>query len=386
MFLHLSLNSFQHSSRILKECNALSKLGWDKQVMVAALWEPDLEYEEITDSGVIGWRIALKTRAWPKNLLVQLIKYIEWMCTVIVRMRSEDLTVIHAHNIGTLPTGIVLKWLTGAPVIYDAHELESETNGLSELRRKLSRWMEGLWIRGVDGTLTVCDSIADWYEAAYSIDRPTVVRNIPVRSDLLPKKSTVLRDNHSIPKDALIFLYQGGLSPGRSIERLIEIFADLDAKRHLVIMGYGVLQDYVIEAADKYANIHFQPAVPPSRVLFYTSSADIGLCLIENPCLSYYYSLPNKLFEYLLCDLPVLVNDLPEQRSIIERFECGWLVPTSLEQQKALVSSIDIKVIAAKKIGAGQAAESFDWENEATRLRHLYLEVANDDVHHCNAN
>ena len=92
--------------------------------MVVALWEPNLVHEEQVEDGIFVWRVELTTRNWPKNLLVQMIKYLEWMYKVIARMKSENVTVIHAHSISALPVGVVLKWLTGAPVIYDAHELE----------------------------------------------------------------------------------------------------------------------------------------------------------------------------------------------------------------------------------------------------------------------
>lgn len=376
MILHLFLTPFQHESRVLKECRAYSELGWDDSSMVVALWEPDLVHEERIDDGIFVWRVELKTRNWSKNLLVQMIKYFEWMYRIVARMKSKDLKIIHAHGISAMPVGVVLKWLTGAPVVYDAHELESETNGLSPLRSRLTRWMEGLWIRGVDRTVTVCDSIANWYTDTYSIDRPTVIRNVPMRSAVPPERSTVLRDNHDIPGDALLYLYQGALSPGRGVESLIDIFAGLNERRHLVLMGYGVLEGKVREAASNCPNIHFQPAVPPDQVLYYTASADIGLCLIENTCLSYYYSLPNKLFEYLLSGLPVLVNDMPEQRRIVEHFQCGWIVPTSLSEQKLLFESIEAKEIEERKVGAARAAESFDWEDEAKKLRNLYIEIA----------
>jgi glycosyltransferase involved in cell wall biosynthesis len=111
-------------------------------------------------------------------------------------------------------------------------------------------------------------------------------------------------------------------------------------------------------------------------VLRYTSSADIGLCLIENTCLSYYYSLPNKLFEYLLTGLPVMVNDMPEQRQIVERFNCGWVVPSSLTEQVALIESIDAGELERYRAGAARAADAFDWEKEATALRQIYSELA----------
>ena len=150
--------------------------------MVAALWEPGLSVEEQVDGGISVWRVDLKTRNWPKNLLVQLVKYLEWTYRIVARMRSENPAVIHAHGISALPVGVILKWFTRAPLIYDAHELESETNGLSPLRSKLARWTERMWIPRVDRTITVCDSIADWYARAYPIERPGVIRNVPMKS------------------------------------------------------------------------------------------------------------------------------------------------------------------------------------------------------------
>jgi len=208
------------------------------------------------------------------------------------------------------------------------------------------------------------------------MDRPAVVRNVPMRTAAPEGKSTVLRDNHNIPDGALLYLYQGGLAPGRGVETLLDIFADMDAHRHLVLMGYGVLEDLVVDAARKSSNIHFQPAVPPGEVLYYTNSADIGLCLIENTCLSYYYSLPNKLFEYLLSGLPVLVNDMPEQRNIVEHFHCGWVVPPTRAEQADLIVSIDTSKLAQCRAGALAAAETFSWDAEAATIQAVYTELA----------
>lgn len=374
MFLHLTLNSFVHSSRILKECASAAKLGRDEPIQVVALWEPGLEIEEEAN-GVNVWRVALRSRGWPKNLLVQLIKYLEWAYKVVARKRRDRLTIIHAHNVATLPVGALLKWLTGAPLVYDAHELESETNGLGKFRSRLTRWSESLWIRAADGTVTVCDSIADWYAEAYRMERPAVVRNIPVRDTSSSGNSTVLRELHGIRDGDLLFLYQGALSPGRGIERIIEAFEAVDAGKHLVLMGYGVLEERVRDAADREPNIHFQPAVPPEMVQRFTGSADVGICLIENTCLSYYYSLPNKLFEYLMCGLPVIINDMPEQRRIVTQYECGWIAPESMQQMRTLLESIDRDALESKKAGALRAGQGLSWDDESERLIEMYAEL-----------
>ncbi len=378
MYLHIIVTPFEHESRVLKQCRVAAEFDGSKPRMVVALWEPGLKQHEVLDDGLSVWRVVLRSRSWPKNLVVQIIKYFEFAFRILARMKSSDITVITAHSVSALPVGVALKWFTRAPLVYDAHELESEANGLSPLRRMFTRRMEGLWIKAANRVVTVCDSIADWYGDAFSIDRPLVIRNVPMRSGSSEASSTVLRDQHGISAHELMYLYQGSLAPGRGIGMLLTIFSKPGMRSHLVVMGYGELEAQVKEAAAEMPNIHFQPAVPPEKVLYYTSSADIGLCLIENTCLSYYYSLPNKLFEYLLSGLPVLVNDMPEQRRIVEEYNCGWIVPESQAEQEKLLVSIDSDQFEARKAGAIRAGASFKWEAEAAKLQALYATLTPD--------
>jgi glycosyltransferase involved in cell wall biosynthesis len=335
MFLHIIATPFKHESRVLKECYAAFDLGWQKPAMVVALWEQGLKEEEELESDISVWRVALRSRHWPKNLLVQVFKYMEWLYRVVARMRSKQLTLIHVHSVSALPIGVVLKILTGTPLVYDAHELESEANGLSWIRSRLTRWMERLWIRGANRTITVCDSIANWYAQEFSMQRPLVILNVPIKSTEDIDQSTVLRDIHRIPDHELLYLYQGALAPGRGVEDLLRIFSGQQPNRHLVLMGYGPLETTVVEAAGKSPNIHFQAAVPPEEVLHYTASADIGL-----------------------------------------QFKCGWVVPQSISEQTDFIESIDIADLEGRRAGAARAARAFSWENEAAELRRAYKSLA----------
>ena len=67
-----------------------------------------------------------------------------------------------------------------------------------------------------------------------------------------------------------------------------------------------------------YKNIYFHKAVSPDVLLDYTSSADFGISTIEDSCLSYRYCLPNKMFEYLMAGIPVIVSNLYEMKRLVE--------------------------------------------------------------------
>src|SRR5690606_29052144 len=104
-------------------------------------------------------------------------KYLEYCWRVFFFYRKKNIKVVNVHSLGLLPLGYVLKKLYKAKLVYDAHELETETNGSKGFRQKLSKWLEKKLIHKADMTLVVSESIADWYANEYNIARPPVVLN-----------------------------------------------------------------------------------------------------------------------------------------------------------------------------------------------------------------
>jgi glycosyltransferase involved in cell wall biosynthesis len=265
-----------------------------------------------------------------------------------------------------------LKLRTGARLVYDTHELETETNGLGGMRRAASKLVERVLYRYVDETIVVSDSIADWYQDAYNGRRPEVVLNCPPRSQ--PRTSDRLREALSMPDDAMIFLYQGILAPGRGIELLLNAFAQLgDPRKLLVFLGMGSLESRIVECSRRHSNVMFHPAVPPDRLAEFSASADVGLCLIEGSSLSYRYCMPNKLFEYLAAGVPPVVSNLPEIRRAVEGSGAGWVLGEwSVEALRALVNSIDRTAVLRRREAALQASVHYSWEQQLPSLQRVY--------------
>jgi len=91
----------------------------------------------------------------------------------------------------------------------------------------------------------------------------------------------------------------------------------------MVFMGYGELDTLIKEYANIYDNIYLKEAISPSVVLQYTASAYVGVSYIDNPSLNDELCLPNKLFEYIMAGLPVIVNNAPEMRKLVEQHNIG---------------------------------------------------------------
>lgn len=368
--LHIVRNSVTHDSRVLKETATLLAYSKFAEVAIAGFQESGLaENEDI--EGRYLWRVPLASRGLPKDLFSQLLKYAEWRWRLIRKYRDTPLSVIHCHDLEPLPIAVRLKRLTGAKLVYDAHELETERSGLRGVRQILARLTERRCMNWVDAVITVSPSIRDWYLHAYPGVPVMLVRNVPER----PRSAVIpvdLRTRFNIPADDLLFIYLGGLGHGRGIENMLTAFGTPQVTHHLLVMGNGTLREKVLAAGAACPRIHYLPAVPPDQVLAHAAGADIGISLIEDVSLSYRYCLPNKLFESVLAGLPVLVSDLPDQAAFVAAYRAGWVTPSDISSVIASLVSIDRDKWSKARNGLAERSCDLGWHNEATALLSLY--------------
>ncbi len=376
--LHISLTDFKNESRVLKETASLLQHNIANQVYVAALYENDVKENQIYKSGIIVKRFKLTTRNLSKNLFVQILKYLEFIFRIIFFYRDKNIKIVNIHSIALLPLGVMLKYIYKAKLIYDTHELETETNGSRGMRKKLSKLLEKTLIEYVDITFVVSENIANWYENEYNMQRPIVVLNAPKL--VKPKQTNHFRKSLGIKKDSIIVLYQGGLSDGRGVELLLETFKLRDNDKIVIVfMGYGKLEDLVKNYANKYNNIFYYSAVSPDIVLDYTSSADIGVSFIENTCLSYYYCMPNKLFEYAMAGLPVIVSNMKDMSEIVKKYNMGIIVKEkSIESLDTTINKILTLNIKQMKNNARKCAEDNTWNKQEIKMINEYKRILDE--------
>ena len=364
-FVHVFDTPGTNESRFLKEAHSTLASGLASSVVLLCRWEPGLADEETPAPGLRIRRLRRRLSRLPRNKVIGLFKMLESLRLYAKAVRRERPDLIHCHSLFPLPPCVGARRSLGVPLLYDAHELETECCGIDPVNRALHRFLERRYIGGADAVICVSDAIADWYGKAYGIRRPDVVRNIPdLRRQTGVVDPGILRSRFGIPPGDLVFIYQGGLFRGRRIEQFIRIFERVRTDRHLVFMGYGELEGLAREAAGRRPNIHHLPAVAPSDVLRHTAGADIGLTGVENVCLSYFFSLPNKLFEYLAVGIPFLVPDFPEMRRIVEAHGCGWVVADSDDAWVERIDRLQSDEVSRGKEAARMAAPAYSWQNE----------------------
>ena len=378
--VHIYPSSFEYRSRILKITKSLAEADIFEKIVILATASSELpEYEALDEKREVI-RIRCMLGQGSTKTFWKVLRTVEWSLMVLEGLKGQKVACINCHTLSVLPTCIALKVLKRSKLVYDTHELETETVVSHGIRKHLLKILERLLIRFVDEIIVVNDSIAQWYKHEYRLKRVWVVRNVPYNQGENVAKTRILREAFGIRDEEIVYLYLGGIMQGRAILLLLDVFSRTHPSRHVVFMGFGPLTPLVQEYAAKYPNIHYHPAVALSDILKYASGADVGLALIENVCLSYYLCLPNKVFEYMMAGLPMVVSDFPDMAALVEHHDCGWKVAVDAEALLALVKTISLKEISAKGAKACGARCYFGWHLEEPTLLEVYRQMLGPKV------
>jgi glycosyltransferase involved in cell wall biosynthesis len=260
-------------------------------------------------------------------------------------------------------------------VIYDAHEYEAYTHNISFFKSFVIKLIEKLLIPKVNVMITVSGSIAAAYKRSFPGTNPITIHNTPRLTPIT--ESNIFRKKLGIPEQKKIFLYQGLIGSGRGIELILDALKYLDKDLACaVFMGYGPLVPLVKEATRKYENVYYQDFVHPDKLLAYTASADFGLNLTVNTCLSRYYALPNKLFEYCAASVPPIVSNHIERGNFVSEKRIGFVVKDN--DLEDLVSKFNEACMLPSnffKKNLSQVSSEYNWEVESKKLTQAYQDL-----------
>jgi glycosyltransferase involved in cell wall biosynthesis len=212
---------------------------------------------------------------------------------------------------------------------------------------------------------------SDFLKKNYGTKNDLVIRNLP----LFQKSNSPVNfcDLLGINNSKKILLYQGVILLGRGIKMIFELIQSTD-EFIFVIVGGGEKLDYFKNLANEMnirEKVYFVGKIPQDKLIDYTAGAFIGLTLIENVSLSYYYALPNKLFEYMMAGIPIISTKLPQMEKIIEEYKIGFCVQENdIEGLKNILFKLlnDQLLYNEVKNNCHNASKELNWENEIQKF------------------
>lgn len=310
------------------------------------------------------------------------IFHLATMWRVFQKSYKERCDVYHCHELGSFIIGLILKKTIGSKVIYDVHEHWpsqiphdigiSGNSRLSDLIQNIVLNVELYCSKHSDALITVSDSVSERFIKIGL--NPTVIPNVPVLSylDDIP--------SHSI-KNKRELVYMGGkLQASHGIKECVNALKVLKKQYSDVILTIIGNLDFdlkkITSDEEILRSITITGVLPYDEMYERIHQGEIGLVLFKPDYYNKYIGLPNKLFDYMICGLPVIASDFPEIHKVVAKNKCGILVdPMDVEEISKAIQYLFFHQSKAKEMGnMGQIAvkKHYNWGKMEEKLFDLY--------------
>lgn len=299
--------------------------------------------------------------------------YLEYNIRLFFFLLRNNWDAICAIDLDTiLPAFYVSKW-KGKKMIYDAHEYFTEVPEVAKRTRVKAvwEWVAQHTIPRIQYCYTVGNSLATIFRERYGTHFE-VIRNVPFASNFEQPIS-----NNRAKK---IILYQGALNEGRGLEEMIEAMTEIE-NAELWLLGEGDLSCFLRDKTKQLQienDVKFLGFLFPNELKKITPKATIGINLLKNTSLNYYYSLANKTFDYVQAGIPAIHMKFPEYENIMKEYQVGILIDnlkkdTLIKSVNELLQDDDLYHLLHSN--CIKAREEWNWDYEEKKLIQFYENV-----------
>jgi len=357
------INDLSSDARVKKTCDELVSLGFEV-VMVGRKLKNSLPITE--------W--AFKTKRMNFFFTKGVFFYFFFTFRLFFTLLFSKSNLLFSNDLDTLLPNYLVSKIKGIPLIYDSHELFCEVPELQQapLKKKIWEALERMIIPKLKYCITVNQSIAAIFEKKYGV-KFKVVRNIPVHTNIENRKS---REDLKIDSTKKMILIQGaGINIDRGAEELLLAMKYVEGAV-LYIIGSGDVWNnlkQLISDNKLESKVVLISKLPKQELINYTMYAHLGISIDKNTNLNYLYSLPNKLFDYIHCQVPVLASRMVEVEGIIKKYDIGCFIDNheSKHIAQCLTDALNSNDYSTWKHNLVLAKKELTWEEERKVLINL---------------
>ena len=364
----------QFETRIFKTSEVLISSGIVNRI---TLLGRSSKFDNLSEEQSTGVHIRrLYTPFIYSSRLLKVLFFIVWLIWVLIYLILKRPQILNIHSASLLPFAGIQRILNRkCHIIYDAHELETETNNISHMSRFIKKIFEKYFINSCHHTFVVSPMIRDWYISKYKIKNINVLLNAPkIRTSA--GSGVDVRKKFNLTSTDFIVSYVGLLAKGRGIEVMLEMAENPNNDLRFLFIGFGPEKDSVLNHPQFGKKVFYLSPQPQDILIDTLKTVDFGFSYYHPSCLSLDYSLPNKFFEYLNAGVPVVVGRGKQLKKILFEYEIGIVV-----DNETLMTSLcdEMKNFSKKKnvdIEIQRFISDFNWEKNSEEMLEIYKNLS----------
>jgi glycosyltransferase involved in cell wall biosynthesis len=291
--------------------------------------------------------------------------------------------ILHYHDLSFFKVAKRMQIYFHCKLIFDCHEfyfsyyIEKKFNYRNLQKSAKSLLYLKNAVHNADATISVTKNLDNIVSLMSSNQKHIVVYN----SSIFP----VMEKQKNVNSNKVTLIHEGSLKFNRGLSLMLELFEDDFFRKQSFLRIVGNLPDKELNYFQKKKNdyaiddtmIEITGWIDYENVYEYLSG-DIGIIFFEKT-FNAYYSMPNKLFNYINAGLLILSVQCAESSELITANKIGVIVERDIDSIKEglheLITNYDYY-----QQNVRNTQELFSWKNEEIKLLSLYKNLLNHDA------
>lgn len=302
--------------------------------------------------------------------------YAEYNIRLFFKLLFTKAHIQLSNDLDTLLPNFIVSKILNRKLVYDSHELFTEIPELNNrpFVKKVWIFIEKNIFPKLKNVYTVNQEIANVYKKKYNVN-VNVIRNIAPKYTINLKGEAFAK---KVKGNKTMLILQGtGINIDRGAEEAVRMMQYIDNTILYIIGGGDVFNDLkiLVKELDLKEKVTILDKIPYKELMKYTNVADFGLSLDKPTNMNYELALPNKVFDYIQAQTPLIASNRKVIANLVKNENLGLILerlePEEMAKKiKETISDKD-KINTYKK-NLIEAANKYCWENESVKLKEIF--------------
>lgn len=360
-------NGFDPDPRVYKEAKTLVGLGHTVDILC---WDRSGAYLEKPEEIIDGIHIIrFFGNASYGSGYKQLGKFLDFKNNVLNYIKDKRFDAIHCHDFDGFFIGYAVNKKLKLKLVYDEHDLfymyfADRKGMLNKLVYYFIMFAEKWMLKKVDTHIVVTEAMAKLYSNISKTVR--VINNAPYND--------LFTDIEKTASDKLRIGFIGSVRYYEEMKALIDASQKYKDKVEIIISGRGIFLDKLKEYTAALENVKITGGYSIDQIEGLYKNIDVTYAFYPESVAT--ISMPNKFFESIITETPILANGQTEFGEEVEKNQLGYaLSSTNLKEQLdevlyKLVNNKDEKYGIIRNMKA--IKNDYFWEANEEKLKEIY--------------